>query len=85
MPPTFEQFIWQMMTNKAFANDLLSSTSTAATRKAALTAMGFNPAAINAAEAVVNTPGFRANLDALITSMSSANFAVPAGPPPLRN
>jgi hypothetical protein len=37
--------------------------------------MGFNPAAISAAGAVVNTPGFRANLDALITNMTLA----PAG------
>ena len=47
--------------------------------KAALTAMGFNPAAINAAEAVVNTPGFRANLDALITNMTLAPAGVTTG------
>jgi hypothetical protein len=41
--------------------------------------MGFNPAAINAAEAVVNTPGFRANLDALITNMTLAPAGVTTG------
>jgi hypothetical protein len=76
---TFEEFVLKLMTDKNFANDLLSSTSTAATRKAALTAMGFNPAAINAAEAVVNTPGFRANLDALITNMTLAPAGVTTG------
>ena len=77
--PSKSSFYETPLTDKNFANDLLSSTSTAATRKAALTAMGFNPAAISAAEAVVNTPGFRANLDALITNMTLAPAGVTTG------
>jgi hypothetical protein len=75
---TFEDFVLKLMTDKNFANDFLSPTSTAAKRKADLTAMGFSPAAIGAAEAVFGSPGFANNMQTLMTDMTLAGAGATA-------
>jgi hypothetical protein len=67
---TFEDFVLKLMTDKNFANDFLSSTSTKPKREADLTAMGFSPAAISAAEAVFGNPGFANSIQTLMTNMT---------------
>jgi hypothetical protein len=76
--PTFEDFVLKLMTDKNFASEFFSSTSTAATRKTALTGMGFSPAAINAAEAVFGSPGFATNIKTLMTDMTLAGAGATA-------
>lgn len=77
--PTFEDFVVKLMTDPQFAADFLSPTSDAPTRRAHLKGMGFTPPAIDAAEAVFNSPALRANIKALMANMTLAPAGVATG------
>lgn len=75
---TFEDFVLKLMTDKNFANDFLSPTSTKTKRAADLTAMNFSAAAISAAEAVFGNPGFVSSIQTLMTDMTLAGAGATA-------